>query len=73
MGTGSQAVANRLIVNRLIAMHGLSSFCLGMVFPYTGIYIADRPGIGPRGVALYYALSGIANLAVLTRHSHAAA
>ena len=41
-----------------------SSFCYGLVFPFTGIFLADRPGIGTHGVALYYAVAGVANLAV---------
>ena len=51
-------------MHRIIALHGVSSFCYGLVFPFTGIYLADRPGIGTHGVALYYALAGVANLAV---------
>src|SRR5258705_3098637 len=50
--------------NRIIALHGVSSFCYGMVFPFTGIFLADRPGLGTHGVALYYAVAGVANLAV---------
>jgi Major Facilitator Superfamily len=50
--------------NRIIALHGVSSFCYGLVFPFTGIFLADRPGIGTHGVALYYAVAGVANLAV---------
>jgi MFS family permease len=50
--------------NRIIALHGVSSFCYGLVFPFTGIFLADRPGIGTPGVALYYAAAGVANLAV---------
>jgi hypothetical protein len=49
---------------RIIALHGVSSFCYGLVFPFTGIFLADRPGIGTHGVALYYAVAGVANLAV---------
>ena len=51
-------------VDGLIASHGLSSFCLGLVFPYTAIYLADLPGVGTPGVALFYACTGGANLAV---------
>jgi Major Facilitator Superfamily len=51
-------------VQRIIALHGLSSFCYGLVFPFTGIFLADRPGIGTHGVALYYGVAGVANLAV---------
>ena len=50
--------------NRIIALHGVSSFCYGLVFPFTGIFLSDRPGIGTHGVALYYAVAGVANLAV---------
>ena len=50
-------------VDGLIATHGLSSFGLGLVFPYTAIYLADLPNIGTAGVALYYACTGGANLA----------
>ena len=50
--------------NRIIALHGVSSFCYGLVFPFTGIFLADRPGIGTHGVALYYAVAGVANLAI---------
>ena len=38
--------------NRIIALHGVSSFCYGLVFPFTGIFLSDRPGIGTHGVAL---------------------
>ncbi|EWM18479.1 MULTISPECIES: MFS transporter [unclassified Kutzneria] len=50
-------------VNGLIATHGLSSFCLGLVFPYTAIYLSDLPSVGTPGVAVFYACSGGANLA----------
>jgi hypothetical protein len=50
--------------NRIIALHGVASFCYGLVFPFTGVFLADRPGIGTHGVALYYAVAGVANLAV---------
>jgi MFS family permease len=50
-------------VDGLIATHGLSSFGLGLVFPYTAIYLADLPNVGTAGVALYYACTGGANLA----------
>ncbi len=48
----------------ILVLHGLSSFCYGMVLPFIGIYLAARPGIGTGGVALYYAVSGIANVVV---------
>jgi MFS family permease len=48
----------------IIVFHGISSFCYGMVFPYTGIFLSERPGVGTGGVAVYYAVSGAANLAV---------
>jgi hypothetical protein len=51
-------------VHRIIALHGVSSFCYGLVFPFTGIFLADRPGVGTHGVALYYGMAGMANLAV---------
>lgn len=51
-------------VNRLIALHGLSSFCLGLVFPYTAIHLSDLPAVGTPGVALFYACTGGANLVV---------
>lgn len=51
-------------VDTLIATHGLSSFFLGMALPYTAIYLSEKPGVGTGGVALFYAASGIANLAV---------
>ncbi|HEX5404686.1 MAG TPA: MFS transporter [Pseudonocardiaceae bacterium] len=51
-------------VDRLILTHGLSSFCLGLVFPYTAIYLSDMPGVGTPGVALFYACTGGANLGV---------
>ena len=54
----------RRAVHQIIALHGVSSFCYGLVFPFTGIFLADRPGIGTHGVALYYALAGVANLAI---------
>lgn len=51
-------------VRRILALHGLSSFCYGLALPFIGIYLAGRPGIGTGGVALYYAASGIANVVV---------
>ena len=51
-------------VDRLIVTHGLSSFCLGLVFPYTAIHLAAQPGVGTGGVALFYGAAGVANLAV---------
>jgi MFS family permease len=54
--------SRRPLVNTIIWLHGASSFCLGLVYPYTSIYLSDRPAIGTGGVALYYGLSGIANL-----------
>lgn len=59
----------RRVANRIIVFHGLSSFCWGLVFPYTAIYISDLPGIGTGGVAFYFGMAGGANLvlaAVLT-------
>ncbi|MFW6692237.1 MFS transporter [Streptomyces sp. MAR4 CNX-425] len=50
--------------NRLIVTHGLSSFCFGLVFPYTAIYLADEPGVGTTGVALFYGAAGVANVVV---------
>ena len=47
----------------LVALHGMSSFCFGMVFPYTAIFLSGRHGVGTGGVALYYAASGAAGLA----------
>jgi len=49
-------------VDRLIVVHGLSSFCLGLAFPYTAIYLTHRQGLGTAAVALFYACSGTANL-----------
>ena len=57
-------ISPRRGANRIIALHGVSSFCYGLVFPFTGIFLADRPGIGTHGVALYYAVAGVANLAI---------
>ncbi|OLF14115.1 MFS transporter [Actinophytocola xinjiangensis] len=51
-------------VNALIATHGLSSFGLGLVFPYTAIYLADQPAVGTTGVAMFYACTGGANVVV---------
>ncbi|SDN52622.1 MFS transporter [Geodermatophilus sp. DSM 45219] len=50
--------------NSIIVTHGLSSFCLGLVFPYTSLYLADKPAVGTGGVALFYGVTGAANLAV---------
>ncbi|MFD7083592.1 MFS transporter [Streptomyces sp. NPDC059918] len=58
------AALRRRSVNRILVLHGLSSFCYGMVFPFIGIHLASRPGIGTGGVAVYYGVSGLANLAV---------
>ncbi len=54
----------RRAANLLVALHGISSFCYGMVFPYTAIFLSDRPGVGTGGVAFYYAASGGASLLV---------
>ncbi|MER5891523.1 MFS transporter [Streptomyces sp. NPDC001876] len=54
----------RRSVNRILVLHGLSSFCYGMVFPFIGIHLAAQPDIGTAGVAVYYGVSGLANLAV---------
>lgn len=51
-------------VDGLIASHGVSSFCLGLVFPYTAIYLANIPDVGTPGVALFYACTGGANLGI---------
>jgi hypothetical protein len=62
--TDAAAPANPRTAYRIILVHGLSSFCYGLVFPYTGIYLSGIPEIGTGGVALYYATSGTANLVV---------
>ncbi|MDQ2958057.1 MAG: MFS transporter [Actinomycetota bacterium] len=49
---------------RIIAFHTLASFGWGLVFPFTAIYLASKPGIGPGSAALYYAGAGSANLLV---------
>jgi len=46
----------------IIFAHGLASFCYGLVFPYTAIYLAAKPAVGTGGVVVYYAVSGSANL-----------
>ncbi len=48
----------------LLGLHGVSSFCYGMVLPYTSIFLSEQPGLGTGGVALYYAASGVANMTV---------
>lgn len=48
----------------LVALHGITSFCYGMVLPYTAIFLSGRPGVGMGGVGLYYAASGAAGLVV---------
>lgn len=58
------AALRRRSVNRILALHGLSSFCYGMVFPFIGIHLAAQPGIGTAGVAVYYGVAGLSNLAV---------
>ncbi|MEE1783417.1 MFS transporter [Streptomyces sp. SP17BM10] len=58
------AVLRRRSVNRIVVLHGLSSFCYGMVFPFIGIHLASLPAVGTTGVAVYYGVSGLANLAV---------
>ncbi|MGX1883258.1 MFS transporter [Streptomyces sp. NPDC055287] len=58
------AALRRRSVNRILVLHGLSSFCYGMVFPFIGIHLAAQPDIGTAGVAVYYGVSGLANLAV---------
>ncbi|MFE9399498.1 MFS transporter [Streptomyces flavidovirens] len=62
--SGDLPALRRRSVNRILVLHGLSSFCYGMVFPFIGIHLAAQPGIGTTGVAVYYGVSGIANLAV---------
>lgn len=64
LGTPRQRSSAARAAGWLIAVHGFSSFCYGLVYPYTAIYLADRPGVGTGGVALYYGVSGAANLAV---------
>jgi len=49
---------------RIIAFHTLASFGWGLVFPFTAIYLAGKPGIGPGSAALYYAGAGSANLLI---------
>lgn len=46
----------------VIALHGASSFGLGMVFPFIGIFLAGQDSIGAGGVALYYGMNGLANM-----------
>ncbi|MEV1048926.1 MFS transporter [Streptomyces sp. NPDC049916] len=58
------AALRRRSVNRILVLHGLSSFCYGMVFPFIGIHLAAQPDIGTSGVAVYYGVSGVANLSV---------
>ncbi|MER5730563.1 MFS transporter [Streptomyces sp. NPDC002138] len=58
------AALRRRSVNRILVLHGLSSFCYGMVFPFIGIHLAAQPDIATAGVAVYYGASGLANLAV---------
>jgi MFS family permease len=48
----------------LLGLHGVSSFCYGMVLPYTSIFLSEQDGVGTGGVAAYYAASGVANMAV---------
>jgi MFS family permease len=48
----------------LLGLHGVSSFCYGMVLPYTSIFLAEQDGVGTGGVAAYYAASGVANMAI---------
>ncbi len=48
----------------LLGLHGVSSFCYGMVLPYTSIFLSGQDGVGTGGVAAYYAASGVANMAV---------
>lgn len=58
-------VANRVSpAHWLIITHGICSVCLGVVFPFIAIHLADQPHIGTGGVAAYYAASGGANLAL---------
>lgn len=33
----------------IIFAHGLASFCYGLVFPYTAIYLAAKPAVGTGG------------------------
>ncbi len=54
----------RTTVWSILVLHGLTSFCYGMALPFIGIYLAGRPGIGTGGVALYYAVCGVANVVV---------
>ena len=62
--TSSPNAAGLRAAKRLIALHGISSFCYGMVFPYTSVFLSARPGVGTSGVAVYFAASGVAGLAV---------
>ncbi|MDT5034999.1 MAG: hypothetical protein QOE03_184 [Micromonosporaceae bacterium] len=60
----ARAVTRRRTAQWIIGFHGVSSFCYGLVFPYTGIFLTGRHGVGTHGVAVYYAAAGTANLAV---------
>jgi hypothetical protein len=60
----SARARTRSPANLVIIAHGLSSFCLGLAFPYTSIYLAGKPLIGTGGVALFYGSTGMANLVV---------
>ncbi|WP_309133390.1 MFS transporter [Cellulomonas sp.] len=59
-----RGAAGRRRAVRLVWVHGLSSFCWGMVYPYTAIFLARDPGVGTSGAGLYFATAGIANVAV---------
>jgi hypothetical protein len=61
---GGESTPHSRAVYWIISFHGLASFCLGLVYPFTAIYLSGFPGIGTGGVAVYYGLSGVANVAV---------
>lgn len=61
----------------VIFLHGLTNFGFGLVYPFTAIYLAGRPGVGTAGAALYFAAAGATNVVVAivltarrTRMSH---
>lgn len=59
-----RGAAGRRRAVRLVWVHGLSSFCWGMVYPYTAIYLAREPGVGTGGAGAYFAAAGLANVTI---------
>lgn len=60
----STPLPRRKLADRIIYYHGVASFTFGMVYPFSAVYLAGLPAIGTTGVAIFFGVSGVANLVV---------